>query len=94
MRARKRRKNSAVTSLLQIAFFLTPIIWKPDLLGQRAGIVDLNPFYHFVQMIRAPLLGQAPDALTWGMTLGVTAAGWFVTFLFFRRFRARISYWV
>ena len=92
--ARFRDVPQIVASLLQVAFFLTPIIWKPDLLGRRAGIVDLNPFYHFVQIIRAPLLGEVPDALTWGMALGVTAAGWFVTFLFFRRFRSRISYWV
>lgn len=92
--ARFRDVPQIAGSVLQVAFFLTPIIWKPELLGSRAGFVQANPFFHFVELVRAPLLGQAPAALTWTVALGVTAGGWFVTFLFFRRFRARIAYWV
>ncbi len=92
--ARFRDVPQIVTSLLRVAFFLTPIIWKPEMLGRRTGFVDANPFYHFIELVRAPLLGQVPGALTWAVALGVTVGGWLVTFLFFRRFRNRIPYWV
>ncbi len=92
--ARFRDVPPIVTSLLQVAFFLTPIIWKPELLGNRIAFVQINPFFHFVELVRAPLLGQTPAPLTWAVVLGVTAGGWLVTFLFFRRFRSRIPYWV
>ena len=92
--ARFRDVPQIVVSVLQVAFFLTPIIWKPELLASRAGFVQANPFFHFVELVRAPLLGSVPGLTTWIVVLAITLAGWFVTFLFFRRFRARIAYWV
>ena len=92
--ARFRDVPQIVTSLLRPVFFLTPIIWKPELLGKRMGFVDMNPFFHFIELVRAPLLGQVPAPLTWTVVLAITAGGWLVTFLFFRRFRSRIPYWV
>lgn len=92
--ARFRDIPQIIASLLQVAFFLTPIIWKPELLAERAAFAHMNPFFHFVELIRAPLLGSAPSQLTWTVALITTLVGWFVTLLFFRRFRSRISYWV
>ena len=92
--ARFRDVPQIVTSLLQVAFFLTPIIWMPQLLGNRIAFVHVNHFYHFVELIRGPLLGQVPAPLTWAVVLGVTAGGWLMTFLVFRRFRDRIPYWL
>ncbi len=92
--ARFRDVPPIVASLMQVAFFLTPILWKPELLGNRIGLVHVNPFYHFVELIRAPLLGDVPAPATWGVALATTAVGWLLTYLLFRRFRSRISYWL
>ena len=92
--ARFRDVPQIVASLIRITFFMTPIIWKPEQLGKRSGLVDFNPFYHFIEMVRAPLLGQVPSRLTWTVGLAVAGVGWLVTYLFWRRFRSRISYWV
>ena len=52
-----------VASVMQIAFFMTPIIWKPELLGHTAArLLPLNPFFAFLEIVRAPLLGTVPDA--------------------------------
>lgn len=92
--ARFRDVPPIVSSLLQMVFFVTPIIWKPELVPARTYLVDINPFHHFVELFRAPLLGQVPDTLSWLVCLGVTAVGWTATHLFFRRYRGRIAYWV
>ena len=92
--ARFRDIPQIVGSIVQIAFFLTPIIWKPELLPGRSLVLELNPFYHFVELVRAPLLGQAPEAVSWLAVLGITLCGWLATLLAFRRYRWRISYWV
>ncbi|MBM3486316.1 MAG: ABC transporter permease [Alphaproteobacteria bacterium] len=92
--ARFRDVPPIVSSLLQMVFFVTPIIWKPELAGDRMLFVDLNPFFHFVELIRAPLLGHAPAAASWLVCIAVTAVGWIATALVFRRCRARIAYWV
>jgi ABC-type polysaccharide/polyol phosphate export permease len=92
--ARFRDVPQIVASLMQVAFFLTPIIWKPELLGERVAFAQTNPFFHFVELLRAPLLGHAPSALSWAVVVAITIGGWALMFLFFRRFRARVAYWV
>lgn len=92
--ARFRDVPQIIANLVQVVFFISPIMWKPELLGDRLWVARLNPAYSFIELIRQPLLGSAPDALIWTMAIGVTVAGWIITFLFFSRFRARIAYWV
>ena len=92
--ARFRDVPQIAASVTQVAFFLTPIIWKPELLPDRAMVLDLNPFFHFVEVVRAPLLGHAPEIASWLATLGITLGGGLVTFVMYRRYRWRIAYWV
>ena len=91
--ARFRDVPQIVASVVQVAFFLTPIIWKPELLPDRAFVLDLNPFFHLVELVRAPSLGQAPGLVSWFAAVGITLGGWLVTLLMYRRYRWRIAYW-
>ena len=91
--ARFRDVPQIVASVVQVAFFLTPIIWKPELLPDRAFVLDLNPFFHLVELVRAPSLGQAPGLVSWLAAAGITLGGWLVTLLMYRRYRWRIAYW-
>lgn len=83
-----------VGSLIQLVFFVTPIIWHPSLLAGRQRIVNFNPFYHFIELLRAPMLDSIPTAATWMAVLGITAGGWLVTVLVYWRYRRRIAYWI
>ncbi len=83
-----------ISSLVQIVFFITPIMWKPELLRTRTYIADYNPFYHLVEIVRAPLLGSTPSQSTYLAVLLLTCVNLIVVGAFFSRFRARISYWV
>ncbi len=92
--ARFRDVPPIVTSVVRICFFVTPIIWMPELMPGRPLVLDVNPFFHLVEVVRAPLLGQVPALASWIAVLVMTAAGWLVAFAFFRRYRRRIAYWV
>lgn len=83
-----------VASVIQLLFFVTPVMWKPELLGERRYVMMLNPFYHLIEAVRAPLLGQAFQWENWAAGLLFAAVGWAFTFLFFARFRKRIAYWL
>lgn len=83
-----------VSSVIQLLFFVTPVMWKPELLGDRRYLMALNPFYHLLEVIRAPLLGQLPGWESWAVGGLFAAAGWAVTFACFTRFRKRIAYWL
>jgi len=47
-----------ITNLIQISFFLTPIIWSPDLLKDKIWVTDFNPLYHWINIIRLPLISE------------------------------------
>jgi ABC-2 type transport system permease protein len=92
--ARFRDIPMIVGSIVQLAFFMTPIFWKPDMLPGRTLLLDANPFYHFLTIVRTPLLGQLPAVENWVVGLIITGVGWIVTFAFFSAFRWRLAYWV
>jgi lipopolysaccharide transport system permease protein len=92
--ARFRDIPRIIASLVQVLFLITPIIWTPDLLGPRLYLAQGNPFFHLIEIVRAPLLGAVPSAETWMVTLAITAVNGAVTAYFFLRFRARIAYWI
>lgn len=85
-----------ISNLLQVFFYLTPIIWMPHLLPKRASmlLLDANPFFHLIEIVRAPLLGSLPSALNWQFSVIFAVVGWFITVLFYGRFRSRIAYWL
>ena len=92
--ARFRDLSPIVISVMRVSFFLTPIIWQPALLPDRAIAVEFNPFFHLVEVVRAPLLGQAPALLSWYAVLGITGGGWLATLAMYRRYHERIAYWI
>jgi ABC-2 type transport system permease protein len=89
-------------SVVQLLFFLTPIVWiYGDLLAHanpstagRARLVEFNPLLHFMEIIRAPMLGQPQHLRHWIVVLAITVVGWGLTMEALRRYRARVSYWV
>jgi ABC-2 type transport system permease protein len=89
-------------SIVQLMFFLTPIVWiYEDLLNspnpaiaERARLAEFNPFLHFVEIIRRPLLGEDQLLRYWIVVLVITVVGWALTLFVLRRYRSRVSYWV
>lgn len=93
--ARFRDVQQLIISLLQVSMFITPIFWAPDQLkGTMRILVDYNILYHYVDVVRAPLMGKAPAAWSWSMVLLSTIGGWVMTMYVFSRFRRRIPYWL
>ncbi len=93
--ARFRDIPPIVASLMQIAFFVSPIIWKPELLtdGKRDWL-PLNPFYTLFEVVRAPLLGSPADGPIWlsavAFSLLLVSAAW----VCFVRVRGRLAFWI
>ena len=82
---------------MRLLFFVTPIIWMPDMLGRRAGImwlVKLNPLYHFIEVFRAPIVGNPPSFDSWMVVVAITVLGWGLAIFVFSRSRTRLPYWM
>jgi ABC-type polysaccharide/polyol phosphate export permease len=94
--ARYRDVSQIVKSLVQVVFFVTPVMWAPGILGhgQYNYIADLNPFYAFIEIIRQPLLGHLPTTTNLAMVLLVSALGLVFSLKMLTKYRARIVYWL
>ncbi len=84
-----------VASVMQIAFFMTPVIWKPEQLGTGQRFLPLNPFFDLLEIVRAPLLGAAPVLHHLWLGAGLFSAilcafAWSL----FTRARGRIAFWL
>ena len=74
---------------------LTPVFWLPDRIpAQYQWILDFNPFYHLLQAVRAPLLGEAVRPSTYVVLVTMALAGWALTFWLFARTRRRIVHYL
>jgi ABC-2 type transport system permease protein/lipopolysaccharide transport system permease protein len=92
--ARFRDVPMTIGSIVQVMFFVTPIIWKADMMPGRAFLLDANPFYHFVEILRAPMLGQVPGLENWAAVVLITLIGWVIALTFYTAYRWRLAYWV
>lgn len=83
-----------VGSLLQVVFFVTPIFWSVTTFPERPVFVVLNPAYHLLEIVRAPLLGELPSLTSWLVSLGLLLVAIPIALYLYRRAYARIPYWV
>ena len=88
-------------ALIQLAFYVTPIVWTTRTLEQQGGevaeqarIVEINPLFHYLEIVRAPMLGNHVEFYHWAIVLGCTVVGLGLTLLAMRQWRFRVSYWV
>lgn len=92
--ARFRDLPQIVASVLQVLFFVTPVIWQPKLLGERQYIADYNPFHWFIELVRAPMLGEVPPPWMYGACLACAFALAALALAAFVGYRRRIAFWV
>lgn len=83
-----------IASVVQIAFFLSPVMWQPKMLGRHEWAVDFNPIYHFIEIVRGPLLGELFRPLSWAFVLFTTVIGYAFALALYAKYRARVAYWV
>jgi ABC-type polysaccharide/polyol phosphate export permease len=93
--ARYRDLGQVFKSLVQVCFFLTPILWDIQTLPERLQfIASLNPFYVFVELIREPVLGHYPTLANYGVVGVSTLIGVLLNYVLFVKYRSRIVYWL
>jgi ABC-2 type transport system permease protein len=92
-----------IVSLSQLLFFMTPIVWTIDTLHKidpdgnaswKMLVAELNPLYHYIEILRAPLIGNTQSWHHWAVVGVFTVVGWCMALLAMRNYRARVSYWV
>lgn len=84
-----------VSNLMQLAFFVTPIMWHVEQLGDHARLLLLlNPFASFLRIVSEPMQGRVPSLATYGIVVGFLVLLFLIAWPLFAKFRARIVYWL
>jgi lipopolysaccharide transport system permease protein len=79
---------------MQIGFFVTPVIWKPDQLDQWQSLLPFNPLFNLLEIVRGPLLGDPMTASVWIGALASSAVLLGAAWVFFIYARGRVAFWV
>lgn len=92
--ARYRDIDPLVKSLMPPMLLLTPVLWKPEMLGEYHSYVYLNPFTHFVGIVRNDLIGLEFDLKIWIGAILITIFQLIIFFLLYSKKSKRIVFWV
>lgn len=92
--ARFRDVEYLVNALLPLLFFISPVIFRPDSLPVDMQIIWLNPLSYFIEVVRAPFLGNLLDASYYLVMLGIVLVGTVLTATVVRLKGRQLAFWV
>src|SRR5262249_3795742 len=81
--------------VMQVLFYATPVIFPAEMLRRRGldPVVDLNPAYHLLEVVRRPLLAAAPArSMDYGVSGAVVAMLAGASVLLIARYGRRIVF--
>jgi ABC-type polysaccharide/polyol phosphate export permease len=84
-------------SAMLALFLLTPIVWMTEAAPEgtvRGALMRANPLFHMLEVVRAPLLSQPVELLTYAYLGGMTVGGIALSTLGYRRFARRVPVWL
>lgn len=89
--------SELMSSLMMAAFLVTPIVWYPDAAPEgtgRGAVMRANPFHHLLAVVRAPLLGETLEPISWWYLAAMTLIGLVAAILAYRSFARRAPLWL
>ena len=91
---RFRDLSELMNNVFRLLFFITPIMWMPGMKTELKSIVELNPFFHMIELFREPLFSSSVSSDSWVTSIVLCLFGWVVAFPLFVKFRTRLAFWL
>ncbi|WP_286281466.1 ABC transporter permease [Polynucleobacter sp. HIN8] len=92
---RYRDLPQVVANIMQVFFYLTPIVWMPSLKPSEivSYVLQFNVFNYVLSVLRDPFLGINPTSKTIILSL-ITSFFFFVAYLMLKKYKHRVVYWL
>jgi len=84
----------ALEALMRLMFFMTPVFWSPGDDMLRNYLATYNPFAHFLEIVRGPVLGILPSLTNYGVVAAFSVIGPLVTLALYNRMRHQLVFWL
>ena len=81
-------------AIMRFLFFATPVFWYADGLNDQAYLANYNPFTHFLEIVRAPLIGEPVSLTSWAVVLAINAVGIGIMIAMYSRLRRSLTLWI
>jgi len=82
-----------MTALLQVLFFISPIIWIPTQIKGGELIVALNPIAYLLAVTRDPIMAVPPNPTSWLGAIVVAGMMTAIMLFIYTRYRSRVVFW-
>ncbi|KZD05697.1 ABC transporter permease [Thalassospira xiamenensis] len=92
--ARVRDLAQLVQAVMGPLMLLTPAMWNPDMLGNYRFLAELNPFTHFLAIVRSPLIGDQVSLLSIIVVGCITIFNVIVGVVVYNKFRGKLVFWL
>ena len=92
--ARFRDIGYFITAVTLPMMFLTPVFWMPSQMPGLMKYMWWNPFYHYLEIFRAPMLTGTFPIESWVFVMILFGIGWLATIISFARLSHRIVFWL
>jgi len=86
-----------IGNIFMFLFLFTPIVWYPDRVSPssvRGVMMQANPFFHLIEIVRAPILGESIGMMSWVFVGVMTVVGWSAAILLYRRYARFVPIWL
>ena len=83
-----------ISTIVNLMFLVTPVFWYRDMLGGRVVIADANPFFHMIEVVRAPVLGGLPSPTSYYFCIISIILGFTLTVFVSHKMERSIPFWV
>ena len=92
--ARYRDVGHLVKAIMLPMMFLTPIFWMPSQMESLMPYLWWNPFYHYLEIFRAPLMDGAFPTKSWIFVGSFTGGIALLAMLLYSSSRQRMVFWI
>lgn len=89
--------NELLGTISMVLFLLTPIVWYPESMPQgslRGLMMRFNPFYHYIEVFRAPIMGKPVETGSWWFLGASTVLGLMLASWAYRRYARYVPLWI
>ncbi len=81
-----------LSNIMRIGMFVTPVFWVPETRGGIRLFYDYNPFTHFIEIVREPIMLGAPPLRSLAISLAICVGLWVVAILLLGSLRRKVVF--
>jgi ABC-type polysaccharide/polyol phosphate export permease len=86
--------KALLIGLMTLGTLITPIMWKKEMLGKYSELIYLNPFAHFIDIIRDPVINNSLNIYLILTNFIFSVIGFLIVFILLKFKGHRIVFWI